>query len=398
MKSKQLWFVTACMLLVLTLTARGVLAAAGAPELQVEKVEVTAYDTIIIDKDDTEFDILETLEIEGKIFLRVDMYISPKWTETAKKADINSKEIVLVGENDVSIEMAGYFKYTVFHRGKTNFNAYRPNKWDTKEFPPFRYNAVFLVSKDSTAFTFQLGRDISAQVEVPAVQPLPDSRFPLTLTLENIRFSEGLSREVRVGGEKRLVSVVPEHANVLEITLTALPRAANTPDQMSLYLSVPWFGLVYDNDHYARVIGEKQSTGKVNKTKSHSLRMKEGQWKPQEMTVCFAVPDDIHDFTVLYLKTAVIEGTIAEDGSVEATTIMPSDGTQPGEDMDDDASPELIKKVQALLALVGYDPGSADGKLGAKTITAIKAFQKAAGLTEDGEVTEDLLKALKEKI
>jgi len=398
MKPKQLWIVIAFMLLSVTFSASGILAAEDVPELKVEKVKVTAYDKVIVDKDDTEFDIIETLEIEDKIFLRVDMYMSPKWTETAKRANINSKEIVLVGEDDVPIEMAGYFKYTIFYHSKTSFDAYRPHNWDKVEPSPFRYNAVFIVPKDSKAFTFQLGSDISARVEVPAVQPLPDPRFLFTMKLEKIKFSEKLSRELHVGGERRKVSVVPEHTKFLEIKLTAMPSAPNTQDQKSFYLNVPWFGLVYDNGHYATVIGDKQSTGKLSKTKNYSMKMKEGKWEPKEITVCFAVPEDIKDFTLTYLKTPVIEGTIGEDGSVEAKEIAPPGDERKVEEMVEESSPELIKKVQSLLTLVGYDPGPADGKLGAKTITAIKAFQKDAGLMEDGKVTEDLLKALKERI
>lgn len=53
-----------------------------------------------------------------------------------------------------------------------------------------------------------------------------------------------------------------------------------------------------------------------------------------------------------------------------------------------------IETAQTLLDRLGYDPGPADGKMGAKTREAIIAFQTAMGLKVTGEVDARLLKAL----
>jgi localization factor PodJL len=58
---------------------------------------------------------------------------------------------------------------------------------------------------------------------------------------------------------------------------------------------------------------------------------------------------------------------------------------------------ELIAKVQAQLAQMGFDPGPADGQIGARTIDAVKAFQKQEGLEIDGQITTELLKKLQER-
>ena len=50
------------------------------------------------------------------------------------------------------------------------------------------------------------------------------------------------------------------------------------------------------------------------------------------------------------------------------------------------ASEDFIKKVQSALAAAGFDPGRTDGKLGPKTIQALKNFQEANGLKVDGVV------------
>jgi peptidoglycan hydrolase-like protein with peptidoglycan-binding domain len=57
-----------------------------------------------------------------------------------------------------------------------------------------------------------------------------------------------------------------------------------------------------------------------------------------------------------------------------------------------------VQNLQKLLAVAGYDPGSADGVYGAKTEAAVAAFQKAyGGLTVDGKIgpsTRDALAAV----
>lgn len=395
MKHKQLWSVVVFMLLSVIFSASSILAEEEVPELTVEKVEVAAYDKVLIDKDDTEFDIIETLAIEDKIFLRVDIYISAKWTETAKKANIKSDEILLVSEDETAIKMAGYFKYGFLYESSTSFYAYRPHNWDKETPGPVNYNAVYIVPKDSKAFTFQLGSDISAKVEVPAVTPLPDPKDLMTVKLLGTKFSDEVPREIYVGGERRKTSVVPGHAKFLAVKTTVTPTAPNGPEQNSFYLNIPWFGLVYDDGYYAAAVGEIQSTGELSKTRSHTLKLKEGKWDTKEITVCFAVPGDTGNFTLIYLMSPVAEGNAG--GAEKAEPEKPAEEAKP-EEPAPLSGEELVKKVQSLLTALGYDPGPVDGKMGKKTADAIEAFQKEAGLTPDGEVTAELLDALKAKL
>ncbi|MBI1953080.1 MAG: peptidoglycan-binding protein [Candidatus Omnitrophica bacterium] len=44
------------------------------------------------------------------------------------------------------------------------------------------------------------------------------------------------------------------------------------------------------------------------------------------------------------------------------------------------------RNIQLALKAAGFDPGSADGKMGPRTQTAVRDFQKAQGLTPDGKV------------
>jgi Putative peptidoglycan binding domain len=54
----------------------------------------------------------------------------------------------------------------------------------------------------------------------------------------------------------------------------------------------------------------------------------------------------------------------------------------------------LILQVQRLLKTLGYDPGPVDGKAGARTVEAMKEFQRREKLPVDGRVSPALLKAL----
>lgn len=50
------------------------------------------------------------------------------------------------------------------------------------------------------------------------------------------------------------------------------------------------------------------------------------------------------------------------------------------------SSGDDVKALQEGLALLGFDPGSADGIFGGKTAAAVKAFQESKNLTADGVV------------
>jgi peptidoglycan hydrolase-like protein with peptidoglycan-binding domain len=58
-------------------------------------------------------------------------------------------------------------------------------------------------------------------------------------------------------------------------------------------------------------------------------------------------------------------------------------------------TPELTRKVQQALADAGFNPGAIDGKSGAKTITALKNFQKQNHITMGyGQLTKETLQKL----
>ena len=55
---------------------------------------------------------------------------------------------------------------------------------------------------------------------------------------------------------------------------------------------------------------------------------------------------------------------------------------------------KAVRNIQLILNKNGYDAGSADGVMGAKTKAAIAAFQKDNGMEATGEVDEKLVRKL----
>jgi len=55
---------------------------------------------------------------------------------------------------------------------------------------------------------------------------------------------------------------------------------------------------------------------------------------------------------------------------------------------------QMIEKTQTILNKLGYEPGPADGIMGAKTAKAIKKFQASAGIAVTGEISPELVSAL----
>ena len=57
-----------------------------------------------------------------------------------------------------------------------------------------------------------------------------------------------------------------------------------------------------------------------------------------------------------------------------------------------------VANAQAALLQLGYKVGKVDGKYGAQTSAAVKAFQKKQDLPVDGKITDKLLELLKTEI
>ncbi len=64
--------------------------------------------------------------------------------------------------------------------------------------------------------------------------------------------------------------------------------------------------------------------------------------------------------------------------------------------LEQSASPELISEVQRHLTAINEYQGEVNGQLDSVTVNAIQAFQRTAGLEDDGIITEETRTALAE--
>jgi localization factor PodJL len=72
----------------------------------------------------------------------------------------------------------------------------------------------------------------------------------------------------------------------------------------------------------------------------------------------------------------------------------PADADTPALTASGQINPDAVRHAQRLLERLGYDPGPADGLLGAKTVDAIRAFRRDKGLAGGGSFGDDLLASL----
>ncbi|MDR2523379.1 MAG: peptidoglycan-binding protein [Synergistaceae bacterium] len=77
------------------------------------------------------------------------------------------------------------------------------------------------------------------------------------------------------------------------------------------------------------------------------------------------------------------------NGSTEDAKTEDAKGDKP------DLSRADVKEIQRLLKDLGCNPGSIDGKVGAKTELAVKAFQKSENTEQDGKIDRNLLDLLR---
>ena len=86
----------------------------------------------------------------------------------------------------------------------------------------------------------------------------------------------------------------------------------------------------------------------------------------------------------------IIAAENTASSTIDSNSITESVIMQKGSKGDD------VKTLQEYLIALGYLSGSADGSFGDKTTVAVKKYQKANGLSEDGMVTQSLFDAIQQ--
>jgi hypothetical protein len=83
-------------------------------------------------------------------------------------------------------------------------------------------------------------------------------------------------------------------------------------------------------------------------------------------------------------QASVTKTVLASEGRIEWQPVL----------CETNASPELIKVMQLNLRRAGYYSGKIDGKLSARTMAAVRSFQRAKGLPTTGQLTMETLQTL----
>ena len=89
-------------------------------------------------------------------------------------------------------------------------------------------------------------------------------------------------------------------------------------------------------------------------------------------------------------------GTTLQTTTSITTTITVTAPTEPLQEGSTNTA--QVKVLQHALISLGYPPGPADGNFGPATKTAVESFQSANGLSPDGVVGPQTLKALKQAL
>ncbi len=89
------------------------------------------------------------------------------------------------------------------------------------------------------------------------------------------------------------------------------------------------------------------------------------------------------------------QGLVQQAAASAGTARSKADASGRGAEIIHDAT--RIRRLQELLARIGYDPGPADGKMGPRTANAIRLFQLQMGLKVNGQPTREVLALLERR-
>jgi peptidoglycan hydrolase-like protein with peptidoglycan-binding domain len=95
-----------------------------------------------------------------------------------------------------------------------------------------------------------------------------------------------------------------------------------------------------------------------------------------------------NEFNVMLALVLVASSALA------ACSAGPTGQATPAAPAPVEATKDTVRKVQTALKARGYDPGPADGVIGARTSEALRSFESANGMAADGIIDTDVLAML----
>lgn len=154
----------------------------------------------------------------------------------------------------------------------------------------------------------------------------------------------------------------------------------------------------YSPDSWIGIVPGRTPNGSAGRNMLHALTTDPLEGRAAG-TVAFPAPEAAGSYEVrlndpgndLELASVAFTVTAREAPTPETAPATPG---ETGEASVPAPSLDLVISVQSLLAVLGYDAGLPDGQMSTSTIGAVRAFQRDAGLRDDGQVTPALRDAL----
>ncbi len=352
------------------------LSIASAAELNIDQVDVTIYEELKVDLDNSYTrGIVETLRIPDKRLLATWVTFNAQWDENTKQFKTDSKNIVLIDSEGNQIQPIGMFEHlVVFKKRSPSLYISKPYNWQKKETHKPRFNAVFAVPQDSETFTLQIG-DLKQELSLPETISSNDPTRLADLSIVEVEFVDELSSSFKTGGQEFETRITPLSGKLLAVTLTITPKMDNAASPDNFYWHTSWVGLLDEKGDYLNRAGESSSSG-VNANVSHNSEKKPDiGWETQTATLYFVALPGMGDFQLTFL-TQPISGAETMPSEEEVSQEITLDR-------------KTVRQVQAKLKELGYKPGSVDGAWGKKTETALKKFQEDVGISVTGKLDEE---------
>jgi len=211
-----------------------------------------------------------------------------------------------------------------------------------------------------------------------AIWPFSEKTVPLPAEVANEYNAKLLAALVRRGGTR--------HRFVARETLGALVNEVRElhgdEDELDAALSA----LLKTAQAEVLIVGKLRIAGDATAVASYrAVRVEDGTIVAA--TAPRPVPLPAQSYLASKAETAPPGGTIA---SSEAPGLRPAPEVPAAA-----PDPRTIESLQEDLRSLGYDPGPIDGKLGPRTLSAIRAYQANTGGRADGRVTAGLVDSLR---
>jgi|GEM_PF-1121384 len=142
-------------------------------------------------------------------------------------------------------------------------------------------------------------------------------------------------------------------------------------------------------DRFNQIVNDYNSRCGSYRYRSGNKSRAERDVEPYRVQIAAAAIQEIVEYdNPSYSAKPSTPHTVIPSYVIKPTTPVKSNGSKK-------PSKELTREAQQLLTDLGYNPGPIDGDYGRRTATAVKAFQRDAGIAQDSWIDHDLLIALR---